>query len=380
MLTNAPSPYQAELLTAISELKNIELDVRFMVAGSPAGRAASSRFPFKVMRSLTPGFLREELLIHPRAIWECAFTRHDCYVLSGMYTSLTFLLCVCVLSLRRVPWLVWFERPHPKSLEDSNWSPRLIMSGPARRIRAAVHQWILKSANRVICIGTSAKEAYEEFGLAEDKLDVLPYCCDVERYDHVNPSTVEVVRQRHQLAGRTVFLFSGQMIERKGVDTALRAFEQVARQHQDVSFILLGDGPLRSSLMSQVSEDHRSQIHFPGHIAQEELPAYFAAADVFVFPSRHDGWGVVINEACAARLPVITTRQTGAARDLVEEGRSGFVLERDDVDGFARSMKYFVTHPEDRESFGARSRELVNAYSPEKGAERFQQAVARAVQ
>lgn len=380
LLTNAPSPYQAELLTAISNLDEVGLDVRFMLAGSPSGRAASSRFPFRVMRSVTPRFLPQELLIHPRAVWECAVSKQNCFVLSGLYTSLTFLLCALVLTARRVPWIVWFERPHPGRREEGHWSPRLLMTRPVRALRSIVQKWILKSATRVLCIGSAAREAYGALGVPRDRLDVLPYCCDVNRYERVDPATTQLLRQRYNIDDKTLFLFSGQMIERKGVDTAISAFTQIAKERDDVAIILLGDGPLRAKYEGMVPETLRSRVHFPGHVDQKELPAYFLAADVFVFPSRHDGWGVVINEACAAGLPIITTHQTGAAFDLVEDGRSGFVLERDDIEGFATRMQCLLDDLELREMFGERSRELVQQFSPEHGAIRFNKTIAACTQ
>ena len=379
LLTNAPSPYQAELLTAIANLDEVSLDVRFMLAGSPSGRAASSQFPFRVMRSVTPRFLPQELLVHPRAVWECAFSRQDCFVLSGLYTSLTFLLCTLVLRVRRVPRIVWFERPRPDRREEGNWSPRILLSRPVRSLRSFVQQWILKSSKRVLCIGSAAREAYAALGVARDQLDVLPYCCDVNRYANVDPATVSTIRQRHSLEDKTVFLFSGQMIERKGVDTALAAFSQVANNQADAVIVLLGDGPSREQYEAQVPEALRTRVHFPGHVPQTELPAYFTVADVFVFPSRHDGWGVVINEACAAGLPIITTRQTGAAFDLVYEGGNGFVLERDDVDGFAKAMQHLLEDPELRRTFGKRSRDLVRQFSPENGALHFRETVTTCI-
>ena len=112
-------------------------------------------------------------------------------------------------------------------------------------------------------------------------------------------------------------------------------------------------------------------MHFTGRLKQQDLPAHFGAADVFVFPSRHDGWGVVVNEACAAGLPVIASRQTGAAHDLVRDGENGFVLDCEDVDGFAGRMQFFLGRPELVRQFGQRSRELVRPFSAEAGAQTF---------
>ncbi len=379
LLTNAPSPYQSELLSAIADREDIDLEVRFMLAGSPSGQAAARRYSSCVMRSFLPSFVREELHVHPRALWECAFSKHDVFVLSGLYTSLTFLLCVSLLTLRRIPWIVWFERPHPGRHVVKHATTSGFLKRPLQAMMRHIQRRIVRSARRVLCIGTAAKEAYLQLGVAEDRLEILPYCCDIDRYQDISESAVETIRERHRLHERTVFLFSGQMIERKGVDTALAAFGQVAESRKNISLILLGNGPLRDEYEASVPPPLRSCVHFPGHVPQTELPAYFLAADVFVFPSRHDGWGVVINEACAAQLPVITTRQTGAAFDLVDEGSSGFLLECDDIGGFAEAMQHFLDHPNDRDRFGQRSRQIVENFSPERGALRFQQAVTACI-
>jgi glycosyltransferase involved in cell wall biosynthesis len=80
---------------------------------------------------------------------------------------------------------------------------------------------------------------------------------------------------------------------------------------------------------------------------------------------------VVINEACAAGLPIITTPNVGAAHDLVEEGRNGYLVPPDDVSQLADRMAHFIAHPEEVARFGARSRELAEHVSVERGAKMF---------
>jgi glycosyltransferase involved in cell wall biosynthesis len=176
-----------------------------------------------------------------------------------------------------------------------------------------------------------------------------------------------------------VFLFSGQMIERKGVDVVLAAFERIAQRNEKVALLLLGDGPRKTEYENGIPEHLRPRVHFTGRLSQNELPAHFAAADVFVFPSRHDGWGVVVNEACGAGLPVIASRQTGAALDLVGEGGNGFLLDCEDIEGFAAKMEFFVERPETVREFGRCSRELAQKFSTGAGARRFQDCVLETI-
>jgi glycosyltransferase involved in cell wall biosynthesis len=365
LLTNQPSPYQAELFAAVERLGQAELEVRFMRRGDP--QVAIDGFRCRVMKGLAPAGWRDEVRLHPRAIWEAMFGRYDCYVLSGLYTSITFLICALVLILRRRPWAAWLERPRPDA-RRRQWSSRLLSGGPLHRLRNIVLRTLLKAAWQVIAIGSAAAQQYRGLGVAEEKLRILPYCCDIHRFRKTSPAEVAAIRRKFGLDGKIVFLYSGQMIERKGVDVALRAFERLAAGCPDAAFLLLGDGPSKARLEQSVAEAVRPRVHFAGRIAQAALPDHFAAADVFVFPSRHDGWAVVINEACAAGLPVVSTSETGAAHDLVEPGRSGFLVGRDDVDGLAEAMEFFVRNPEQIAAFGLRSRELVKPYSAENGA------------
>lgn len=371
LLTNAPSPYQVELLVAVAEASDVDLHVRYMRGDNVRlpGQSPPEGSSIRVMGGIGPRAWRDEVRLHPGALRECAFGRYDCYVLSGLWTSVTFLACAVMLWLRRRPWVLWLERPHSDPLPGSylkNRTPRVV-----RWIGDRVRNFLLARCTAVLCTGNAAREAYAALGVPQHKLFVLPYCCDTRRFETVDPKRVAAVRHRYNLTGKTVLLFSGQMIARKGVDTLIEAFKRIARMRTDVAVLLLGDGPQREDYENMVPGELRPRVHFAGHLPQSELPEHFAAADLFVFPSRHDGWGVVINEACAAALPVITTRQTGAAYDLVEDGRSGFVLEHDDIDGFADRLLRLIDEPALREKFGQRSRELVAPFSAENGATLF---------
>ena len=92
------------------------------------------------------------------------------------------------------------------------------------------------------------------------------------------------------------------------------------------------------------------------------------SAAVLVLPSRHDGWGVVIQEALSAGLPVIATRQTGAAYDLVEEGKNGFLVEADDEDQLYDRIVWFSEHQEQIPGFAASARIKASTLTPEWGA------------
>ena len=244
LLTNAPSPYQVELLSAVQATGDVDLAVRFMrtPAGSALDEVPGGTLNFCELQSFVPRQLRDEFRLHPGAVWETAWGDYDAYVLSGLYTSVTFLTCALLLSLRGKPWGVWLERPRVAQFQAIE---RGGSGGPVRRmlrrVKQSVLRRLLRRAVKVIGIGSAAVRTYQELGASPDKLLMLPYCCDGARFERVDEAAVAEVRRRYQLEGKTVFLFSGQMIERKGVDVVLAAFQKLAAERDDVALLLGGD-------------------------------------------------------------------------------------------------------------------------------------------
>ncbi len=149
------------------------------------------------------------------------------------------------------------------------------------------------------------------------------------------------------------FLFCGQLIERKGIDLLFEAFEALMANGVDATLEIVGTGPLEGPLRGGQSSAAAQRTRWTGFLSPEELPQRFAAADVFVLPSRHDGWAVVINQALAAGLPVITTAAVGASQ-WVREHDAGCVIAADSV-GELTDMMRRVCDPAVREPYRRRA-------------------------
>ena len=104
------------------------------------------------------------------------------------------------------------------------------------------------------------------------------------------------------------------------------------------------------------------------------MPRFFAQADVFVLPSRYDGWGVVVNQAIGAGLPVICSDMVGAGHDLVDEDVNGLKFRAGDAASLAGKMKRFLAEPALIERWGAASREKAQAFTPACGAAKWVEA------
>jgi glycosyltransferase involved in cell wall biosynthesis len=122
-------------------------------------------------------------------------------------------------------------------------------------------------------------------------------------------------------------LYVGQLIERKGLGQFLEVLTKWAAANPDrrVDFVLAGDGPLRSQLEA-LPKPPNMEISFVGTTQYEDLPRVYENAGIFVLPSLADTWGVVVNEAMAAGLPVLGSVYAQAVSELVKDGENGWVF------------------------------------------------------
>jgi glycosyltransferase involved in cell wall biosynthesis len=106
-----------------------------------------------------------------------------------------------------------------------------------------------------------------------------------------------------------------------------------------------------------------SRVVITGFVNQGEISRYYAAADVLVLPSSHEPWGLVLNEGMCFGLPVVASDAVGAAPDLVHSGENGFVYPAGDVSALADALRRLLADSAGRGRMGARSREIVAAFS-----------------
>ena len=151
-----------------------------------------------------------------------------------------------------------------------------------------------------------------------DLLTVIPHVS--EKYDlkkklNLNPEYSYII-------------FVGQLIQRKGIDVLIKAYSKL--NLKNVEILLIGDGEMSVELIS-LSESHNIalKIKFLGKKSKEEVLKYMKLSDVFILPSREDIWGLVINEAVANGLAVISTKQVGASYSLIKEGLNGYIINCD---------------------------------------------------
>jgi glycosyltransferase involved in cell wall biosynthesis len=141
--------------------------------------------------------------------------------------------------------------------------------------------------------------------------------------------------------------------------------------------MIAGEGPNRGQL-ARLADRLRVRTILLGDLGTDRLLEAYVAADVFSLLSFHEPWGVVVNEAAAAGLPLVLSDRVGAAHDLLADGENGFLVSLDDAPAAASAIQCLAQDPELRRRMAVRSRELVRGWGYEPSVESFVAAVREA--
>jgi len=166
-----------------------------------------------------------------------------------------------------------------------------------------------------------------------------------------------------------IFLFVGHLIPRKGLPLLLGACSLLKSRGYNYSMWVVGDGIQQEELKDFCQKHGLSdRIHWAGRVSYDQIGSYFKGADVFVFPTLEDTWGVVTLEAMLMGKPILCSKGAGTS-ELVIHGENGYVFSPDNVDELADLMQRFLDNPALIEAMGARSQEIMAKYTPEAAAE-----------
>jgi glycosyltransferase involved in cell wall biosynthesis len=343
VLTDSPSPYQVELFNEIETQGNCELKVGYLRNRDPNRRWK----PLTIRHeSIDLGDASNGMRHARDAVRDAELVVFNYYLHSH----------AAQLIRDRVecgqPWCFWGERP---GFRQPAWAGRLLRKWKLSKLHASpVPIW---------GIGRFAVDEYRrEFGAKRSYFN-LPYFSDLERFEVATPKE----------KSERVFLFSGSLIARKGIDLLARAFVRLAVEEPHVRLKIAGEGELRSSV-AQTLHPVRERVEFCGFKDWEELPELYSSVDVLCVPSRYDGWGLVVPEGLASGLPVIATDRMGAALEFIQTGSNGWLIPANDETAILSAMRKAVALPKNElVQFGLRARASVKEHTLQHGASRFVQ-------
>lgn len=240
----------------------------------------------------------------------------------------------------------------------------------------------LHNADAVVAVSEFTRRTLiDKMGVAPERIELIVNGVDAERFQP-GPKSQDLL-ERYGLAGKRVLLTVGRLVERKGIDTTIRALPQILAQCPDACYLIVGTGDYRAQLEALVAAHGvGEQVIFAGRVPHDELVAHYQLCDLFVMPNRelanHDteGFGLVFLEANACGKAVVAGRAGGVV-EAVRHGETGLNVDGDDVGAVAAAITDLLLDDTRREAMGARGLEVARQSSSAARAKLFRQLCER---
>lgn len=353
-LTNCPSPYRVAFFSELG--KSLNLTVLSEKTMSQQTYRNSKWFDvnydnFKVI------FLKQvklgKFVLNPEVIKYLNLKRYD-FVVLGDYSTFTSIIAAAFMNFTRgVKYIISIDGADQRQYNMfKDFIKRYI-------IRHAVHYFspCRISDKYLIRYGASKDDITRYNFTSLEKRDILSV--------KVSEEEKEKIRQELGVDNGVAILFVGRLERGKGIDFILNLADCISGR---VDYYIVGDKPSEEYL-EIVQRKKLNNVHFVDFQVKEELKKYYKACDIFVFPTRHDVWGLVINEAMANGMPILSTDQCTAALHFIQNGENGYIYKVDDADDYIEKLEMMCSNPEALDRMSKKNISLIQEYSIEKMAE-----------
>jgi glycosyltransferase involved in cell wall biosynthesis len=342
LLTEIPAPYRVPLFNALAAREDVELRVCFLARHDPrrAYRVHDEEHRFDEVtlggRELHHG--GRWVVLSGRVLGELRRFGPDVVIVGG-WNQPTLLLALAWGRLRRIPVACWVE----STARDA-------------RSGAAPLEWtkrrLIGSFSGFLVPGAASAEYLASFGVPRGRIAIAPNSVDPA----VFRDAVARAREGRAPNARCTFLYTGRLDPEKNVGALVEAMRDL-----DADLVVVGAGSEDRELRERAPEN----VCFVGNVDRDELVGYYAHADAYVLPSRSEQWGMTLNEAAFAGLPIVATDAAGAAYELVEDGVSGLRIPAGDGAALRQALERLAGDADFRAAAARRSAELGARLTPE---------------
>lgn len=363
VLHNSMSPYRIALFRKINELSEHNFTFAFTekLKKGRQWKTNALHFDAEILKTRTLSLGRKRL-----HLWmdSSKITNYDVYVLND-HLDMPTLFCLLWAKIKGIPSILWTANTI-NALEDlSVWQVRL------KRL-------LSRRVDRYIVPGSLAFEYIRSLPVVPERIHVCNNVVDNRLFSRARdfPEAEKMrLKQEMGLIGK-VLIYCGQFIDRKGLDTLLDALDLLDPKFV-FSLIALGDGEMRQELEKRFSARSNRRLIMPGFVQTDGILKYYAVSDTLILPAHIDTWGLVVNEAMAAGVPVIVSTGAGCHADLVEHGKTGLVFQKGDATGLSRAIETMLSDNLLRKQMAIAADEVMKRFTLETAARQFIAAVQK---
>jgi glycosyltransferase involved in cell wall biosynthesis len=305
---NIIAPYRLPIYTALAK----EFDVLILHGGQEANRSWSLQLPDQlkakkvwtmqvpVKKQTGVAGVKDISYLHLNLglLWDLPSFRPDIIISNemGLRTAIALLYG----KVARVPVWVW-------------WGGTMHTERFLRPWKRAWRSLVSRGVRNWISYGVSSTKYLESLGVKKSKVLQIQNCVRQESFQ----ISQALKSNRFQANARPVILTVGQLIDRKGLDKLIEACGRQAAKGRKFSLVIVGKGPERERLSEMAKQNRIVEFEILPNQQQAELNEIYRSADVFVFPTMEDVWGLVVNEAIWAGLPVLCSEHAGCVDEIV---------------------------------------------------------------
>lgn len=355
-LTNIPSPYRVDFFNEFG--KYCDLTVIFEKKASAERNKSWENYEVINFR---PVFLNGfgvgvAEAFCPGVIKYLNRKKYDKFFVTN-YSDITGIFAITILKVKNISYFIEGDGGFAKS---------------GIGLKERIKKFLISGAEGCLSTGKEHDHYYQSYGATKDKIYHYPFTSINNRdllFAH-KLSDKTKWKKKLQMTEKKVILSVGRFSYNagygKGYDILLKVSKLLG---VDYGIYIVGDEPTNEFIELR-NKNNLNQIHYIGFKCKEDLAEYYAAADCFVLLTRGEAWGLVINEAMAFGLPIITTKHCIAGTELVENNKNGYLVELDDVKNIAEKIRYVTASEERIKSFREASLDIIQNYTIEEMAKR----------
>lgn len=328
LLTNILSPYRVPLFNILSKVlnkKGIKFKVVFMAENEHNREWRIRKDELEVDYTVLPGWhhfiWKYELPIHINwSIWKSLRQESPDVIISGGYSYLSnwFALIYCKLLHKK---LILWTGTTPESVKGKCF------------LRSGLRKTFIKNCNAFVTYGERSADFLNDSGIDSNSIFIG---CNVGDVDFFRKAVAayrmgkDFQKEKSKFSA-PLLLYVGQLIPRKGILQLIAALSEL--KSQPWHLLIVGNGPLRQTIEERLRINQiNDRVHLIGFQDKEKLVKFYALADIFVFPSLLDPFGIVVSESLASGLFTITSKYAGASWDLIKQGENGLIIDSKNIE------------------------------------------------
>ena len=367
-ITNIIPPYRVPVLNYIARASGFDFQVLFMRA-KEHNRAwdiplKDLRVPYEILPGLHLPIKKMDWEIHFNlSIWGRLNKENPDIIIMGGYDAPTIWLA-----------FIWAKLHHRKIIF---WVGSTLFSSKRQKgIIGLIKRFFIQHGNAFIAYGQASRNYLLYFKIPDDKIFIGCNVCDQKLFREsalAYRNKPEFLSERKKYSS-IVFLSTGRFVAGKGLIEMLTALSKMS--YQNWSLVMVGDGPLLPQIQDFIKDRHlEGRVRLTGFKQQQDLTPYYSLADIFIFPSKQEVYGIVVSEALASGLFVLSSQYAGATYDLIQEGTNGYIIDPDNPGQLQhqieRAINKFTSQPPDRNKIS----DSIEKFTPE----RYGQQVINAI-